>query len=164
MALFDTVVGDTIAAPLDQLLVETSFNTDPVSVADQVFASLTLGVIASDTAALTDVAAVGFVRWASPSDNVALTDGAALALDYRITTSDTLALSDVPHTWKIPGDGMLAVDFEGEGDLQAVLVKRKPASNMVVNPPPRVVMLPKPPVVRTEHNVIDPNPPNREGR
>ncbi len=59
---------------------------------------------------------------------------------------------------------LVPVHFEGDGDLRAVLMKRKPASNMVVNPPPRVVMLPKPPVTRTEHNVVNPNPPNREDR
>jgi len=163
MALFDTVVGD-VAALLDQLMIETVFNVDPVSIGDHVSTTLTLGVVATDSAALTDVAAVGFVRWANPADSVAFTDVTALALSYAIKASDTMVISDVPHTWKIPGDGILQATLEGEGDLQASLVKRKAPSNQVVNPPPRVVMLPKPPAVRTEHPVVNPNPPNREGR
>lgn len=181
MALFDQTIDETIAltdTPLltvafgrsgsdaisivQSLTIETTFNTDPVTVFDSVLASVTVGVSASDSVALSDVVATGFVRWANPQDTIALTESLVLGASYNRTFADAAVVGDVAHTWMLPDDSELSVDFEGDGDLKAALLKKKPVSMNVVNPPPRVVLLPRPPKVFIEHNVVNPNPPNRD--
>ena len=149
----------------EQLLIETTFNTDPVNVSDQCLVSMTIGIdLATNSIAVSDAAATGFIYGPFLSDILALTDQESHALTYAIVKSDTLVMTDVPHTWLLPDDTDIEVDFEGDGDLRAVLIKAKPASNIVNAAPPRVVLLPRPPKVLIEHNVVDPTPPNREER
>jgi len=156
-------VQDTISVT-DQVTVETSFNTDAITVFDQLLVAMTYGVAASDSVAVTDAVARGFDLIGVAQDTIALTDGLFTNLDYTLNLSDTLSLTDVIHTWAEPADGVLQVDFEGDGELNAVLVKRKPPPAVVSAAPPRVTLLPRPPKEFSTHNVVNPNPPNRGER
>lgn len=180
MALFDTVVDDVLSiAPDavalaasyqynltdlivlgDSMFVETAFNTDNVEMSDAVLVTKTIGIVASDAVSTSDVAVTGYVRWASPSDSLVMTDQTVLAAEYKRDLGDTAVVSDVIHTW-MAVDAILQATFEGEADLCAVLVKKK-APDVPAGAPPRVVLIPKSPPVRIEHNVVNPNPPRRQ--
>lgn len=163
MATIDASASDTITLT-ELFFVETSFNYDGISMADSVVASLTLGVVAQDSVSTTDVVTPGFVRWATLSDSVAITDAFSRQINYSLTVSDTISTSDVIHPWSIPNDQKLSATFQGDADLQAVLLKKDLTPPVAVTPPPRTVTLPRPPKVLIEHNVVNPNPPNRQIR
>lgn len=156
-------IDDTISIT-DQLTIESAFNTDAITVSDALLVSMVYGVVASDSLAVSDFSAAGFDILRVLSDVAVLTDTVALDAFYSPTVSDTLAITDLIHTWSIPDDGVLQIDLEGDGELNAVLMKRKPPPAVVAAAPPRVTLLTRPPKEITTHNVVNPNPPNREER
>lgn len=154
----DSILGtDSVALSLayQQVLL------DALSASDQVFITRTLGVVPQDSVSASDTIAVGFVRWVSPTDSVSTTDTTGLAVSYHITNLDPVALTDVIHTWNPTTDQNFQASLEGGSELQAVLVKKVTTAPEVVAPPPRNVVLPKPPDPHIEYNTINLDPRRR---
>ena len=152
---------DTVAIT-EQLLVETTFNVDAIDISDQALAHKTIGVVVADSAAMSDVATPGFVLWRTLSDSVLSTDDFEREIDYNRVLGDTIGTTDVPHTW-MAEDAILEAELQGTADLRAVMMTKK-APGMPAGMPPRKIQLPKPPTVRDEHVVVDPNPTRRGER
>lgn len=182
MALLNTVVNDTLSlAPDavalamafqynlhdlvvmgDSMFVETSFNTDTVSISDSLVISKGFGIAVSDSVATSDVVAKGFVRWTTLGDSVVSADQVSLQAQYAKSLTDLAVVGDTIHTWK-GTDSVLTATLNGSADLRAVLMTKK-APGIPLGMPARAQVLPKQAPVRTEHFVVNPNPPrNREG-
>ncbi len=181
MALLDTVVNDSFSVSADaialamsyqyslqdlivmgdSMFVETSFNTDTVNISDSILISKGFGIAVSDAVAASDVASTGFVRWATLGDSMAAADQVSLQTSYAKALSDLVGTADTIHTWK-GTDSILMATLDGSADLRAVLLKKQVAV-IPAGMPARAQVLPKTAPVQTEHFVVDPNPPRKQG-
>ncbi len=139
----------------DVLLNETLAFEDSLAV------TTIFGVTASDAAAVTDSVNGGFDRLVSLQESLVVADTLSRSVAYARDLSDGPVIDDVIHTWSVPSDGVLQVNFEGIANLDAVLVKRKALPANLPGVPPKTVALPQPPKEILTHNVVNPNPPQR---
>ena len=183
---YQLALAETVAL-LDNLEVETftgAFAADQFSITDSLLtATAYVRVLSTDSLTPNDTIVAGLISDRSDSNAIVVGDSVAAGLwhdvfatdttvvtevwqadtQYQRSDSDSLGIADVIHTW-MTADGQLQVDFEGEATLNAVLMKRKAASPVVVVPPPRTVTIPRTPPEVVPHYIVNPNPPTDRNR